>query len=251
MVPRLKAANLREIQTSLYSIVPEIHDAVTGLPGSCEKTKTALEKLNESGIPVFISCPVMKQNKDSYGAVIQWGKARNIRSAPDNMIFARFDRSTDNLTSRLDIDEALRVVKDILKNDPGAYRRERFAPGYNNPDEALPCVQGVCKGSLCVNAAGEALPSPGWHRVLGNLHKQTLRDIWETSAELKRVQSISLDDFLKCQTCPDIQFCGMSLEGNANENPQGNPFIIPAQVCELARRTRELVWAWYESKDTP
>lgn len=161
---------------------------------------------------------------------------------------ARSDRSTGNLDNRITVDEALQVTADILENDPGAYDREHFAPGYSNQDEALPCVQYICKNWLCINTVGLVLPSPAWNYTLGDLHKQTLRDIWENSAEVKRLRTISLNDFPKCQTCPDIQFCGMSLEANANENSDGNPFIIPAQTCELARRTREKVWAWWKTK---
>jgi radical SAM protein with 4Fe4S-binding SPASM domain len=243
-----KAFHIHEIQASLYSVEPDIHDAITKSQGSCEKTKAALTSLAQEGIPVFISCPVMKQNKASYAGVIQWVKSIGARSAPDTAIMACSDRSTGNLKNRLAIDEVLQVTGDILEYDPGAYARERFAPDYRNQDEALPCVQGICKNSLCVNAAGLVLPSPAWNRVLGDLHTQNLSDIWENVTEVNRLRSISLNDFPKCQTCPDIQFCGMSLEANANENPEGDYLKIPPHICELARRTREKVWAWWKSK---
>ncbi|MDR0710642.1 MAG: radical SAM protein [Spirochaetaceae bacterium] len=243
-----KAFHIHEIQASLYSVDPDIHDGITKMPGSCEATKNAVVKLVENGIPVFISCPVMKQNKRSYTGVLTWAKRIGIRAAPNDMITARSDRSTDNLENRLTIDEAMDVIRDILENDT-AYDAERFAPGYHNPGAELPCVRNVCAASLCVNAAGDVLPSPGWNYVLGNLHSQTLQDIWENSPEIKNLQNLSLSDFPKCRNCPDIYFCGMSLEGNANENPAGDFLIIPGHVCELARRTRELVRSWQKTKE--
>jgi radical SAM protein with 4Fe4S-binding SPASM domain len=246
----LKALHIHEVQASLYSADPAIHDAITQLPGSCEDTKAGIETLVNNNIPVFVSCPVMKQNRKSYAGVIRWTKALGIRSAPDTQITARSDHSSDNLENRLNIEEALQVIEDILESDPGAYGRDRFAPGYHNPEAALPCVQGVSKDSLAVNAAGDVLPSPAWNCVLGNLHRQTLRDIWEHSTEIEGLRAIGLKDFPKCQNCPDLYFCGMSLEGNANENPGGDPFIIPAQTCELARRTRELVHGWHRKNNT-
>jgi MoaA/NifB/PqqE/SkfB family radical SAM enzyme len=247
IIPALKTKQIREIQASLYSVEPGIHDSITRLPGSCEKTKAALTRLAQEGVPVFVSCPVMKQNKASYAGVVQWAKSIGASSSPNIAIMARSDRSSDNLENRLTIDEALRVIADILENDPGAYARERFAPGYNNQDEALPCVQSICKSWLCVNAAGFVLPSPAWNYVLGDLHTQSLSGIWENSPKVKRLRGISLDDFPKCRNCPDIQFCGMSLEANANETPGGDPFIIPPQTCELARRTGKKVRAWLNS----
>jgi radical SAM protein with 4Fe4S-binding SPASM domain len=244
----LEAMHIHEVQTSLYSIESSIHDSITTMPGSCEKTKNAVVKLVEHGIPAFISCPVMKQNKNSYPDVLAWARGLGIRSAPNNMIVARTDGSTGNLRNRLSLDEALQVIQDILSNDT-AYDAECFLPGYDNPDTALPCAQNVCANSVCVNAQGYVLPSPDWHRVLGNLHTQTLRDIWENSPELECVRNISLDDFPQCRDCPDIQFCCMSPEGNANESPKGDPFTIPIYICALARSMRELVHGWHKAKE--
>jgi MoaA/NifB/PqqE/SkfB family radical SAM enzyme len=119
---------------------------------------------------------------------------------------------------------------------------------YTGNGGALPCVQEVCAAFLCVNAHGEALPSPEWHYVLGNLNTHTLCDVWEHSPELPKVRAFGdLRNFLRCASYPDIQFCGMSLEGNANET--GDPLVIPPEICLLARKTRELVHAHHRQSD--
>jgi len=53
------------VAISLYSIVPEIHDTVTQVPGSFQKTFKALEMLREAKIPTRIGIVVMKQNEDT------------------------------------------------------------------------------------------------------------------------------------------------------------------------------------------
>jgi radical SAM protein with 4Fe4S-binding SPASM domain len=237
-----------EVQTSLYSVEPAIHDAITLLPGSCEKTKKGLIRLIDAGISVSIVCPVMKQNKDIYSDVLRWAQSLGVHSGSDTHILARSDRSTGNLENRISIDEDIGVISSILENDPDAYNHKRFSPDYHNPGGAFPCIQDLCKSSLCVNSVGDVLPNPAWYNVLGNLHTQTLRDIWENSAKIKRLRSIGLRDFPKCRTCPDIQFCGMSLVGNANENPNGDIFTIPEHICEHARRERKLVWTWWKAR---
>jgi radical SAM protein with 4Fe4S-binding SPASM domain len=249
IVAQLKRCNVYEVQASLYSIEPGIHDSITKKPGSSELTKAGIQKLLDTGIRVFISCPIMKQNKDSYSGVLDYAKNLGANSAPDNMIFAQSNGGSKNLENRLSINEALEVIQSILENDT-AYNHERFMLGYNNQEEALPCVQNVCKDSLCVNAKGEVLPTPGWNYVLGDLNTHLLKDLWENSAETKKIRALTLADFPQCEHCPDIQFCGMSLEGNANENPQGNPLIIPPHVCELARRTRLMVHDWHTKRGT-
>jgi radical SAM protein with 4Fe4S-binding SPASM domain len=248
IIKTMKAVRVRDVQTSLYSVEPAVHDAITLLPGSCEKTKKGLIRLIEAGIPVSIVCPVMKQNKDTYSGVLKWARSLGIHSGSDTHILARSDRSTGNLENRISIDEDIAIISGILENDPDAYNHERFSPDYHNPGGTFPCIQDLCKRSLCVNSAGDVLPNPAWYDVLGNLHTQTLRDIWENSAKIKYLRSIGLKDFPKCRTCPDIQFCGMSLVGNANENPNGDIFTIPEHICEYARRERKLVWTWWKAR---
>jgi radical SAM protein with 4Fe4S-binding SPASM domain len=249
ILTELKTKRVKNVQASLYSTEPGIHDSITGLTGSCEKTKHGIESLVKNGIPAFISCPLMKQNKDSYPGILDYAKRLNIGCAPNSTIGAQSGGGTENLAHRLSPDEALSLIQDILEHDT-AYNAERFLPGYDNTADALPCVQAIGKDALCVNAKGEVLASPAWNRVLGDLNTQPLRDIWENSGELQKIRAISLDDFPQCRSCPDIQFCGMSLEDNANENQAGNPFIIPGHVCVLARRKRELIHGWHRKNNT-
>jgi len=236
----LKECHIHEIQTSLYSTEPTIHDAITQIFGSCERTKQGIAKLTQYGIPVFISCPITTINKNSYPVVLDFAKRFGASSVPDNMILAQSDGNGKNLEYRLNIDEALQVIQDILDNDT-AYDHERFSPNYNNIEEALPCVQNICSDAICINAKGEVIPQPEWYKVLGDLNNQTLKDIWENSPEIKSLREINLKRFPKCESCPAIQFCGMDLGANANENLSRDPFVIPEHICILAESTRKLV----------
>jgi MoaA/NifB/PqqE/SkfB family radical SAM enzyme len=243
---RLKAA-AASVQTSLYSMDNAIHDSVTQMPGSCEKTKQGIQTLIDHGIAVFVSCPLMTYNKDSYPGVLEFARVQGVHVAPNTFITAQSGGGRENLAYRLSVDQALDVIRSILKND-SAYNAERFLPDYAGNGSALPCVQEICAAFLCINAQGEALPSPGWHYVLGNLNTQTLRDVWEHSPELLKVRALGdLRNFPRCASCADIQFCGMSLEENANET--GNPLVIPPDICRLARKTRELVHAHHRQSD--
>lgn len=53
------------IQTSLYSLQDEVHDLITQIPGSAQKTKQSIDLLVKSGIYPVISCPIMRENKNS------------------------------------------------------------------------------------------------------------------------------------------------------------------------------------------
>lgn len=53
------------VAVSLYSIVPEIHEAISLVPGSFQKTFRTLEMLKEAQIPTRIGIIVMRQNQDT------------------------------------------------------------------------------------------------------------------------------------------------------------------------------------------
>lgn len=104
----LKNKGLKEVQLSLYALEEEVHDAVTGLKDSCVKTKRALSLLRRYEIPVFISCPVMQMNKNSFHHLAAWADANGIPSCCDLMIFDNADYTRKNRSQRLsfkDIDE--------------------------------------------------------------------------------------------------------------------------------------------------
>lgn len=71
IVDEMKQHGLLGVQTSLYSTDPVIHDSITKMTGSFEKTKSSILKLIDSNIPLQISCPIMKKNKNCYSGVIE------------------------------------------------------------------------------------------------------------------------------------------------------------------------------------
>ena len=116
-IPQLKAINLSLIQTSLYSMNPDIHDRITMVKGSFEKTKNAIEKLVAADIPVQISCPLMKANKDGYRDVLEYAKKLKIKAQTDYILMAQANLDTRNLANRLSLEETEKVIRDIIEYD--------------------------------------------------------------------------------------------------------------------------------------
>ena len=63
---RLADMGVHTVDISLYSNEPKVHDAVTGIPGSFNKTIKAIELLSERGMKLNLKCPLMKTNIKSY-----------------------------------------------------------------------------------------------------------------------------------------------------------------------------------------
>ena len=55
----MKEGNVSSVQTSLYSMIPEHHDAITTVKGSFVKTRDNILRLIENDLPLHVSCPTM------------------------------------------------------------------------------------------------------------------------------------------------------------------------------------------------
>ena len=250
-IPVLKEVNLSLVQVSLYSMDAEIHDMITTVKGSFEKTKAAIEKLHAADIPVQISCPVMKANKDGYDKVMQYANSLKMKSQTDYIMMAQADLDTANLANRLSIDETEKVIRDIIDVDKD-YKEETLE---QEPLSSIPLEEyaemplcGAGFNNLCITVNGDVYPCSGWQDyVVGNVFKQSLKEIWENSPRLAEVRKVRRKNFPKCLTCEARDYCNMCLVRNYNESG-GDMFKINQHFCDVAFLTKRLVEEWRESQ---
>lgn len=251
-IPILKEVNVSLIQVSLYSMDPEIHDFITTVKGSFEKSKAAIEKLVAADIPVQISCPVMKANKKGYDKVLEYAKSLKIKAQTDYIMMARADLDTENLANRLSIDETEELLRDLIEHDIN-YR--------DNTLEQLPIsdqikfdlerfmkqpVCGVGYDNCCITANGDVYPCAGWQDyVLGNVYKQSLQEIWENSERVKKLRKITQASFPQCLECEARDYCSRCLVRNYNESG-GDMLAVNHHFCDVAFLNKRLVEEYRE-----
>ena len=246
-IPVLKDANLSLIQVSLYSTDPQIHDKITTVKGSCKKTMSAIEKLIDADIPVQISCPIMKTNKDTYLDVIKYAEDKGIKAQTDYVLMARADYSTDNLDQRLSMEETEKLLRQIIENDL-SYRKGTLKQVPKSEAMMLDFekfkMQPVCSvgyDNCCIAANGDVYPCAGWQNyVLGNVYRQSLQEIWENSEKIKPLRQITESSFPQCLKCEAFDFCSRCLVRNFNET-NGDMFKIPQAFCDEAFLLKRLV----------
>jgi radical SAM protein with 4Fe4S-binding SPASM domain len=247
IVEELKDSHVSHLQVSLYSMISEIHDSITTIKGSYAKTMASIELLINNNIPVELSCPIMKQNKDSYVEVLKFAQKKKLRSVADFIMMARSDHSIDNLNNRLSLSESEKVVADIVNNDI-IYQSELqkiYLNDFKNEDESEQAICGAGIDNLCMGSDGNCYPCAGWQSyVLGNTRETPLREIWENSPKVKYLRGLRKKDFPMCLKCPDKSFCAMCMVRNANENPDGDPLKINEHFCKVAALNRKIVMDW-------
>lgn len=253
IIATMKDTRLSSVQVSLYSMIPEHHDAITTVKGSFEKTKNSILKLIKNDIPLQISCPTMKANKDDYGDVLKWAHEHKVRAITDYIMMAEYDGETENLKNRLSLDEVSKVIKDAM-NDDEDYQNNVLKPDFtqrcnmleSNPEDR---VCGVGISSCCMVANGNVYPCPGWQSyICGNLTKESLKDIWEKSPKMLYLRNIRKKDFKECCNCKDKSFCAMCMVRNANESSTRNPLEINQHFCKVAALNKKIVLDWRNAK---
>lgn len=250
-IPIIKEANVSYIQCSLYSMDPFVHDLITTVKGSHKKTMAALNKLLDSDIPIQISCPLMKANKDSYLDVLSFAQNNRIKAFSDYILMGEADLSTDNLKNRLSVDETINVIRSIIEHDidyPRWIREKKsYVENIDNDTYAKQALCGVGLNNICITADGSVYPCPGWQSmIVGNTRTHSLRDIWSNSKELSRLRAIRHGDFPKCVACEARKFCTLCLERNCNEN-KGDMFKVGKHFCDVAFAHKKL-FEEYEAK---
>lgn len=244
IIVEMKKNPLLSVQTSIYSMNTEIHDSITKLNGSLEKTIRSLKRLCAEGIPVQISCPIMKQNRDSFVDVIKWGREHNIAVAIEPVIFASYDHTGRNLSNRLSLEELEKVVN--LEFSEGyaeplykmAQEKEKFTE--NDP------ICSICRYSFCISVLGDVYSCVGWqNNILGNLKNESLQNIWKNSEKIKYLRQIKRKEFPKCVNCEDRGYCTVCMMSNSNENRDGDAFKIEEFHCSVAKIIHKKVEAYY------
>jgi len=248
IIMEMKANPLLGVQVSLYSMNPDIHDKITQVKGSFEKTKTAILKLVENDIPLQISCPIMKQNKSCIDDVIKWAGQHNIYVGDDYVIIGQYNHTTQNLNCRLSIDEVKEVIKDKVVKDKGYLERmetEAEKKRETSPDDF---VCSVCNSSICITENGNVYPCAGWQSyVVGNVKETSLCDIWAHSEKVQYLRDLRKHDFPKCVKCANKEFCTMCMVRNANESALGDPLEVNEYFCDIAKFNREMTLEWKEN----
>lgn len=238
----LKTPYINAVRVSLYSIEPKIHDLITTVKGSCEKTKKNIGKLIANNIPVEINCPIIRANKDSFEDVIKWGETRNVRVNADYQIFASYGENKNNLASRLNFDELEVAMQKLLDKDADYLAAKEGIYYSEKKNRFMDFCCGACTYTYCMNSKGFIYPCTGWQNYeLGNINNTSLKDIIFKSNKANYIRQLRRVDFKKCLTCEDIDYCRFCLMKNALEDPNQDMKNLNPYFCSMAKLKHKLV----------
>ena len=241
MIEEMKLNPLLSVQTSIYSMQANIHDGITHQKGSLSKTVASVIKLIENHIPIQISCPVIKNNVDSYQGVKEWATKLKISVGIDYSIIAQYNHNKRNINCRLSAEDLKNVISKQFGSDP-MFREEtekEITERRKKTNNDYICS--VCNSSICIGANGNVFPCVGWSsKILGNIKSQSLQDVWMRSETVKDLRKIKFGDFINCKNCSSKDFCTICMVRNSNESSSSNPFELSRYFCDMAKIKKDI-----------
>ncbi|MFQ5664052.1 MAG: SPASM domain-containing protein, partial [Terriglobia bacterium] len=236
---KLKALVIRKVQNSIYSADTEVHDAITKVRGSFERSLRAIRFLKEQGLRVKIACPLMRQNLAGYRGVQALAEELGVPYLLDLTITPKLDGDRSVLTLRGAQQALLPILQDPVLNPRGSLKPEvakaeddTAAQAYDN----IPCSAG--HNSCYVSPYGDVYPCVQMPLATGNLRQQSFTEIWCDSPEMQGVRALRESHLPICSTCTIRRYC-QRCPGLAYLE-DGNLLGPSERACELAEANARL-----------
>jgi AdoMet-dependent heme synthase len=214
---RLLRLGVAQIQISVYSHRPQVHDFITKLPGSLKRSVEAIRFLKSQGLNVVIANVLMKSNTADRAGVQALARELGVTYTLDPTITPKMDGDTSILNLRVPSAEINAVFHD---EDLVGNVEEQCAPPLPpdaNDMDGYSCSAGHTLAYI--SPYGDVFPCVQFPLPSGNVRRQKFIDIWRNSPQLAEVRSIHARDLPICSTCPHMVSCsrcpGLAyMEGN-------------------------------------
>jgi radical SAM protein with 4Fe4S-binding SPASM domain len=218
---RLREFGVRRVQISVYSDTPAVHDAITKVPGSLERTLAAIPVLIEHGLQVKLACPLMQENLMAYRGVMALAEKLGVPYILDLTITPMMDGSSGPLEHRASVSSLLPVLRDPVLHACKPQPAAQAASAVEAPPlalgsavssgiesaayEDLPCSAG--HNSCYISPYGDVFPCVQLPQAAGNLRREKFEDIWYHAPHLERLRAIRESQLPICSQCDLRGYC--------------------------------------------
>jgi radical SAM protein with 4Fe4S-binding SPASM domain len=214
---RLKELGIEQIQISIYSHRPEVHDAITKLPGSLRRSLEAIGRLKSWGLKVSVSNVMMHHNYADAMSVQKLAMELGVDFHIDPTITPKINGDRSILSLGISNDQ----LKEVFRNSEFVGDVDAFCtPG-------APADESVLEGYSCsaghtltyISPFGDVYPCVQFPMPCGNVRKEKFIDIWRGSSALTELRSVHVRDLPTCSSCSHVSSCsrcpGLAyMEGN-------------------------------------
>ncbi len=222
---------VNSVSFSLYGAEASVHDAITKVPGSFEKSLKRAMMFKCAGVDTYIKTVAIKQNINNLESLCKLGRRLGI-----NVKIAAFIIDTHTGISaqpyRLDTQEERRAVMSLIDK----YDKKIRIDGVRDMDSS---VCNAAFSSLSIDPYGGVHPCLTFSTAAGSVRDDSLKDIWENSDFMNEVRNLRFGDLSpECSECRFLNCCTVCI-GSAYEESD-KKFCPNSDACCWAEARHDL-----------
>ncbi|MDD5084857.1 MAG: radical SAM protein [Candidatus Omnitrophica bacterium] len=202
-VKRLAALRPLSVELSLYGTGEKVHEKITGVAGSFEKTLRAIKLLKARNLRTVIKTMLMKENFCELENIFLFTKRENIELQLGVEITPKTDGSRAPLTHELDEKILLGYFAGDIPSSYNPQRELTVEEMANKP------ACGAARVTCAINPYGDIFPCSILTIPVGNIRAVPFKKIWSSSQPLlNSLRNIyAYGDLPDCSRCSLITHC--------------------------------------------
>jgi mycofactocin biosynthetic radical S-adenosylmethionine protein MftC len=182
------------LEISLHGATACTHDRQTRVPGSFQRLLANLAELKALGLRVKLNSTLTAWNEGEIAAMFAVADSLGMPLQVDPEVTPRDDGDREPLAVTPSREGVLNLFR--LQTERGRALGQVSEVGGRSADETVPAPTGKHCGAgsagLAVDPYGNVYPCVQWRKPAGNLHHQSLREIWQGSAALAEVRELTV-----------------------------------------------------------
>lgn len=187
------------VEVSLHGATAATHDRQTRVPGSFDRLLANLAELARLGLRVKLNSTLTRWNESEIEGMFAIADSLGLPLQVDPEVTPRDDGDREPLEVAPSREGVLRLFR--LQFARGRAREGAAGPsavevarGGDDGTVPVPLHKHCGAGSsgIAVDPYGNVYPCVQWRRPVGNLHRQSIREIWQGSAGLADVRELTV-----------------------------------------------------------
>ncbi len=224
-----KAEKVRSVALSLYGATAAVHESVTRVEGSFERTVRALDLLRDAGLKVELLTLLMSLNWSERESIKRFCEEKGVKHQFNSVLVPGKNDSMEMLKYRL-TERQLRALprpwetfnQNFMEADPEDYA----------PDRTIEAWCSMARSTGYLDSQGNLLPCSVLAIPSGNVRETPFGQLWAESPVFKHIRELKIGDF-ECAGCGHFPTC-MPCPGLAYIE-HGDMFAAPREICRIVK----------------
>lgn len=218
------------IEITLYGATAETHEAVTGVPGSFERSRRGVDLLLERGLPLALKAVLLTINRHELGAMQALAEQLGCKFRYDGMVWPRLDGGQQPYKYRLSVPEMLELDRaDPQRQHEWDRVGERFRGQLVRATTVYSC--GAGHRTYHIDSAGRMCICTMSRCPSFDLKQLGFQEAWEgVGAMREQMRTLNTE----CRTCPVGGLCTQC--PGWSRAVHGDDETPVDFICELGRR---------------